>query len=190
MYKIVRSTDNGLDEIELDQLEKGYWLDIVAPSEDELAEVAAATGIQMDFLSAALDEEEKSRIEVEDDQILILVDIPFFRSNKDYDTLPLGIIITENGMSCHDVVSLDGQVHDPNRIDYMHRYLHELRRAAEDGVDVRGYFAWSLLDNFEWSEGYNERFGLVHVDFATGQRTPKDSAAWYAKVSATNGKTL
>ena len=58
MYKIVRSTDNGLDEIELDQLEKGYWLDIVAPSEDELAEVAAATGIQMDFLSAALDEEE------------------------------------------------------------------------------------------------------------------------------------
>ncbi|MDO5786862.1 MAG: magnesium transporter CorA family protein [Phascolarctobacterium sp.] len=99
MYKIVKSTDNGLDEIELDQLEKGYWLDIVAPSEDELTEIAAATGIQMDFLSAALDEEEKSRIEVEDDQILILVDIPFFRSNKDYDTLPLGIIITENGIT-------------------------------------------------------------------------------------------
>ena len=94
MYKIVKSTDNGLDEMELDRLEKGYWLDIVAPSEDELLEIAAATGIQMDFLSAALDEEEKSRIEVEDDQILILVDIPFFRSNKDYDTLPLGIIIT------------------------------------------------------------------------------------------------
>ena len=99
MYKIVKSTDNGLDEMELDRLEKGYWLDIVAPSEDELLEIAAATGIQMDFLSAALDEEEKSRIEVEDDQILILVDIPFFRSNKDYDTLPLGIIITENGIT-------------------------------------------------------------------------------------------
>lgn len=99
MYKIVKSTDNGLDEMELDHLEKGYWLDIVAPSEDELQEIAAATGIQMDFLSAALDEEEKSRIEVEDDQILILVDIPFFRSNKDYDTLPLGIIITENGIT-------------------------------------------------------------------------------------------
>ena len=99
MYKIVKSSDNGLDELELDNLEKGYWLDIVAPSEDELQEVAAATGIQMDFLSAALDEEEKSRIEVEDDQILILVDIPFFRSNKDYDTLPLGIIITENGIT-------------------------------------------------------------------------------------------
>ena len=99
MYKIVKSTDNGLDEMELDHLEKGYWLDIVAPSEDELLEIAADTGIQMDFLSAALDEEEKSRIEVEDDQILILVDIPFFRSNKDYDTLPLGIIITENGIT-------------------------------------------------------------------------------------------
>lgn len=99
MYKIVKSTDNGLGEMELERLEKGYWLDIVAPSEDELQEIAAATGIQMDFLSAALDEEEKSRIEVEDDQILILVDIPFFRSNKDYDTLPLGIIITENGIT-------------------------------------------------------------------------------------------
>ena len=116
MYKIVKSTDNGLDEIELDQLEKGYWLDIVAPSEDELVEIAAATGIQMDFLSAALDEEEKSRIEVEDDQILILVDIPFFRSNKDYGAsslrkqalprsawrptaLPLILVVTTLGFS-------------------------------------------------------------------------------------------
>ena len=99
MYKILKSTDQGLDELELEHLEKGYWLDIVAPSVEELQEIAAATKIQMDFLSAALDEEEKSRIEVEDDQILILVDIPFFRSNKDYDTLPLGIIITENGIT-------------------------------------------------------------------------------------------
>lgn len=99
MYKIVKSIDNGLTELELDNLGKGYWLDIVAPSEDELQEISAATGIQMDFLSAALDEEEKSRIEVEDDQILILVDIPFFRSNKEYDTLPLGIILTETGIA-------------------------------------------------------------------------------------------
>lgn len=99
MYKIVKSIDNGLTELELNNLEKGYWLDIVAPSEDELQEISAATGIQMDFLSAALDEEEKSRIEVEDDQILILVDIPFFRSNKEYDTLPLGIILTETGIA-------------------------------------------------------------------------------------------
>lgn len=102
----------------------------------------------------------------------------------------LPIYITENGLSCTDHLYLDGKVHDPARIDFTHRYLLALRRAVDSGVDVRGYFHWSLLDNFEWSEGYNERFGLVHVDFATGQRTPKDSAAWYAKVSATNGKTL
>ena len=96
MYKVVKSTDAGLDESEIDRLEKGCWIDVVAPSEEELQEIAAATKIQMDFLTAPLDEEEKSRIEIEDDQILILVDIPFLRSNKDYDTLPLGIIITEN----------------------------------------------------------------------------------------------
>lgn len=96
MYKIVKSTDTSLDELELDCLEKGCWIDVVAPSEDELQEISAATGIQMDFLTAALDEEEKSRIELEDDQILIVVDIPILRSNKDYDTLPLGIIVTEN----------------------------------------------------------------------------------------------
>ena len=92
----MKSTDTGLDELEIDRLEKGCWIDVVAPSEEELQEIAAATKIQMDFLTAPLDEEEKSRIEIEDDQILVLVDIPFLRSNKDYDTLPLGIIITEN----------------------------------------------------------------------------------------------
>ena len=92
----MKSTENGLDELELAGLEKGCWIDVVAPSEEELQEIAAATKIQMDFLTAPLDEEEKSRIEIEDDQILVLVDIPFLRSNKDYDTLPLGIIITEN----------------------------------------------------------------------------------------------
>ena len=81
-------------------------------------------------------------------------------------------------------------MHDPNRIDYMHRYLRELRRAAEDGVDVRGYFAWSLMDNFEWAHGYNERFGLVHVDYTTQKRTIKDSARWYAGVIAENGRAL
>ena len=94
MYKITKSTPAGLDELELTNLEKGCWLDIVTPTTEELQEISEHTGIQMDFLTAALDEEEKSRIETEDDQILILVDIPFLRSNKDYDTLPLGIIIT------------------------------------------------------------------------------------------------
>ena len=100
------------------------------------------------------------------------------------------IFITENGMSARDVVSLDGQVHDPNRVDYMHRYLLALRRAAADGVEVYGYLAWSLLDNFEWSKGYSERFGLVHVDYQTLKRTPKDSALWYRHIMETNGEAL
>ena len=83
MYRIMKSTNNGMDELELDSLEKGCWIDIVSPSPEELHEVADATGIQMDFLSAALDDEEKSRIETEDDQILTLI-----------DTLPLGIIVS------------------------------------------------------------------------------------------------
>jgi len=107
-----------------------------------------------------------------------------------YERYKTPFIIAENGMSCHDAVSLDGNVHDPNRIDYMHRYLRALRRAAEDGVDVRGYFAWSLMDNFEWSYGYSERFGLVYVDYETQKRTIKDSARWYADVIASNGKNL
>jgi len=100
------------------------------------------------------------------------------------------VFITENGMSAHDAVSLDGRVHDPNRVDYMHRYLLALRRAAEEGVDVYGYLAWSLLDNFEWSGGYQERFGLTYVDFQTQKRTPKDSALWYRGVMETNGAAL
>lgn len=96
MYKILKSTSTGIDELELEQLEKGIWIDIVSPSAEELDEIAASTKVQMDFLTAALDDEEKSRIEIEDDQMLILIDIPILRSNNDYDTLPLGIIVTAN----------------------------------------------------------------------------------------------
>jgi beta-glucosidase len=100
------------------------------------------------------------------------------------------IVITENGMSCHDWVGIDGMVHDPQRIDFTHRYLLELRRVAAEGVDVRGYFHWSLMDNFEWADGYKQRFGLIHVDFPTGTRTLKDSASWYRKVIESNGANL
>lgn len=100
------------------------------------------------------------------------------------------IVITENGMSGHDWVALDGKVHDPHRIDYTARCLRELRRAAAEGVGIGGYFHWSLMDNFEWAEGYKQRFGLIHVDYATGKRTPKDSALWYRGVIASNGDTL
>lgn len=106
-----------------------------------------------------------------------------------YERYQKPIYITENGMSCHDVVSLDGKVHDPNRIDFLARYLHELKRAAEE-IDLRGYFQWSLMDNFEWAKGYSERFGLVYVDFQTQKRILKDSAYWYRDMIQDNGKNL
>ncbi len=107
-----------------------------------------------------------------------------------FERYKLPIYITENGLSNIDWVSLDGKVHDPQRIDYTQRYLLELERAISDGADIRGYFHWSLLDNFEWAAGYKERFGLIHVDFATGTRTPKDSATWYRGIIESNGRAL
>lgn len=101
----------------------------------------------------------------------------------------LPIIITENGMANLDWVSSDGAVHDPQRIEYTRTYLRELARATREG-HATGYFHWSILDNFEWAEGYAMRFGLIHVDYATQKRTPKDSAKWYAKVIASNGASL
>ncbi len=76
---------------------------------------------------------------------------------------------------------------DPERIAYLHSHLTAVHRAIGEGADVRGYFLWSLLDNFEWAYGYSKRFGIVHVDFATQRRTPKQSAGWYADVVARNG---
>ena len=107
-----------------------------------------------------------------------------------YERYRMPLYITENGMSCHDIVSLDGQVHDPNRITFLDQYLSALQRASDDGADVRGYFLWTFLDNFEWDKGYTERFGLVYVDFATQKRIVKDSAYWYQKVMEENGKML
>ncbi len=92
------------------------------------------------------------------------------------------IFITENGMANMDWISLDGRVHDPQRIDYTERYLTALQRAADEGVPVKGYFHWSLMDNFEWAEGYKQRFGLIYVDYPTQKRVLKDSAYWYQGV--------
>ena len=88
------------------------------------------------------------------------------------------------------MVSADGRVHDAGRIDFLANYLAELKRAAADGVDIRGYFQWSLMDNFEWTKGYSERFGLVYVDYRTQERIWKDSAYWYRNVIRTGGEEL
>lgn len=94
MYKVMMSTGTGLDEYDIGQLEKGCWIDVIAPTEEELDQIAEATHIYKEYLTAPLDKEEKSRTELDEDQLLVVIDIPFLRSNKDYDTMPLGIIIT------------------------------------------------------------------------------------------------
>ncbi|CAL9589587.1 GH1 family beta-glucosidase [Streptomyces sp. enrichment culture] len=104
------------------------------------------------------------------------------------DELPrIPLVITENGAAYDDYADPSGAVHDPERVAYLRQHLAAVHRAIEDGADVRGYFLWSLLDNFEWAYGYSKRFGIVHVDFASQRRTPKDSARWYADVIARGG---
>ena len=104
------------------------------------------------------------------------------RVNREYSPLP--IIVTKNGATFHDYRDPTGEVRDPERIDYLCGYIDGVGRAIEAGVPVRGYMAWSFLDNFEWAEGFDKRFGLVFVDFATQTRTPKASAYWYQDLIA------
>lgn len=104
-----------------------------------------------------------------------------------YERYHLPVIITENGQSCNDRIFLDGAVHDPDRIDFLTRYLRQLTRAAADGIPINGYFHWCLTDNFEWHSGYDERFGLVYVDYETQERTIKDSGFWFRDMIKNNG---
>ena len=97
------------------------------------------------------------------------------------------IYITENGASSADVLTPDGHVYDSDRVMFLRNYLTQLHRAVSEGVPVRGYFCWSLMDNYEWADGYAYRFGLHYVDFATQKRTPKLSANFYREVIASNG---
>ncbi|KAA8818783.1 beta-glucosidase [Bifidobacterium rousetti] len=113
------------------------------------------------------------------------------RVHNDYPEMPL--MVTENGMACDDrlVSEVDPStdetvkaVHDPDRIDYLRRHFEAAGRAMDAGVDLRGYFVWSLLDNFEWAFGYTKRFGIVYMDYETLERAPKDSFKWYRKLIA------
>jgi len=104
------------------------------------------------------------------------------RVGQEYPRLPL--YVTENGASYDDHVDHAGEVVDPQRIDYLRGYFQAAAAAIRDGVDLRGYFVWSLMDNFEWAEGYSKRFGLIYVDYHTMRRTPKASAGWYRDVIA------
>ncbi|HWB35189.1 MAG TPA: family 1 glycosylhydrolase, partial [Rugosimonospora sp.] len=99
----------------------------------------------------------------------------------------LPLYITENGAAFDDEIGPDGQVHDPDRVDYFDQHLRACHEAIAKGVPLRGYFGWSLLDNFEWAWGYTRRFGMVYVDYPTQRRIPKTSGRWYAEVSRSNG---
>jgi beta-glucosidase len=104
---------------------------------------------------------------------------------------PIPLYVTENGAAFDDPATpIDGRVDDPPRVAYLRDHLLAVAEASRRGADVRGYFVWSLLDNFEWAQGYSKRFGIVHVDYATQRRTPKTSARFYAGVIRTNGREL
>ena len=107
-----------------------------------------------------------------------------------YERYKLPLLITENGMANLDWKMSDGQVHDSQRIDFIRRYLRCLKRATDDNVPILGYQYWSILDNFEWTEGYDKRFGLIYVDYQTQERILKDSTRFYSEIIRTNGKIL
>lgn len=107
------------------------------------------------------------------------------RLHEDYGSIP--IYITENGAAFRDIVNSQGEVEDTGRIEFLRRYLASVSQAIEEGVNLKGYFLWSLMDNFEWALGYSKRFGLIHVDYETKKRTIKQSGYWYADVIQKNG---
>jgi beta-glucosidase len=107
------------------------------------------------------------------------------RLTRDFDRPVLEI--TENGCSYADGPDAEGVIRDTRRTDFYRGYLGAVSRAIDEGADVRGYHAWTLMDNFEWAEGFRQRFGLAHVDFETCERTLKESGRWYGQVAAENG---
>lgn len=117
-------------------------------------------------------------------------DVLHWATRFSYERYQKPIIITENGVGSMDWIHRDGRVHDSLRVDYLARHLAGLKQAIAESVPVQGYFHWSLMDNFEWQEGYRQRFGLTYVDFSTQQRILKDSAYWYSEQIRSNGASL
>ncbi|SCP94851.1 GH1 family beta-glucosidase [Anaerobium acetethylicum] len=117
-------------------------------------------------------------------------EVMYWSSRFLYDRYQKPLMITENGMAGMDWEAIDGKVHDPQRIDFLNRYLLQLEKAVDEGIPILGYQYWSIMDNFEWTEGFDKRFGLIHVDYQTCKRTLKDSAYWYKKVIESNGASL
>jgi beta-glucosidase len=120
---------------------------------------------------------QRSRIEVEAARSSV-------RIKGDYGDIP--IYITENGAAFADDIAPDGQVHDAQRVAFLEAHVAAAHRAIELGCNLKGYFVWSLMDNFEWAFGYSQRFGVVYVDYATQRRLPKDSARFWSRLARTN----
>lgn len=117
-------------------------------------------------------------------------EVLYWSSKFLYERYKKPILITENGLACMDWIALDKKVHDPQRIDFLNRYLLQLEKVVNEGIPVIGYQMWSVMDNYEWSLGYDMRFGLIYIDYKTQERILKDSAYWYGNVIKTNGKSL
>ena len=113
-----------------------------------------------------------------------------FLNRFNFHYRPKKLYVTENGCSYLDEPAKDGRVQDRRRIAYLAEHFAAAHRALQSGVPLAGFFVWSFMDNFEWADGYKQRFGLVHIDFETQKRTIKDSAYWYKEVIETNGESL
>ncbi|MCR4885197.1 MAG: beta-glucosidase [Clostridiales bacterium] len=120
----------------------------------------------------------------------ITPDVLYWASRFLYERYHLPVLITENGMANTDFLMSDGKVHDVQRIEFLKGYLAGVERAVTEGIPVMGYLYWSIMDNFEWANGYDKRFGLIYVDYRTQERILKDSALWYAQVIASGGETI
>ena len=120
----------------------------------------------------------------------ITPEVMYWSVRLHYERYHLPVFITENGMANTDFVMEDGKVHDPQRTDFLRRYLRSLKQAADEGYPILGYQYWALTDNFEWAAGYDKRFGLIYVDYQTQVRTVKDSAWQYKQIIETNGEDL
>ncbi len=121
---------------------------------------------------------------------IITEEVMYWSTKFTYERYGLPILIGENGMANFDWVNVNGKVCDPNRIDYIVRYLRQLKQANDEGVPIIGYLYWSVMDNFEWALGYEQRFGLIYVDYRTLKRTIKESGYWYKKLIESNGELI
>ena len=120
----------------------------------------------------------------------VVPEVMFWGPKYFYERYGLPIVITENGYCSYDDPSEDGRILDFGRANFIQKYLQQLSRAVQSGIPIEGYFYWSLMDNFEWVHGYDERFGLIYVDYTTRKRTIKESGKYYKKIIQSNGKHL